>query len=150
VPQSLARVYVQIVFSTKNRNPWIDEEIESQLHAYMAEVMRACGCPVMAINGTEDHVHILCTLARVITMADLVEEVKKRSSKWIKTRDERYESFAWQNGYGAFSVGERGLETVIAYIEKQKEHHRNKTFRDEYREFLDFHRIDYDERYVWD
>jgi REP element-mobilizing transposase RayT len=150
MPQSLARVLVHIIFSTKNRQGFIKPEIESELFAYMAKVLQACGCPSLVINGTQDHVHILCSLSRTTAMCDLVEEVKKRSSKWAKTQSESLSDFAWQAGYGVFSIGESGVGRVRRYIKQQKEHHRQSNFQEEYRDFLERNHVEFDERYMWD
>jgi REP element-mobilizing transposase RayT len=150
MPHSLAKVVLHIVFSTKHRAPFIRPEIEKELHAYQAAICRAQGSPALIINGAEDHVHILCRLSRTIAICDLLEEVKKRSSKWIKYKGKEYKDFAWQNGYWAASVGERGIERVRRYIANQKEHHRKKSFKQEHRETLGRHGVEFDERYVWD
>lgn len=150
MPQSLARVLVHIIFSTKNRLRFIKPKIENELFAYQAAVLRECGSPALIINGTEDHVHILCSLSRTMALCDLLEEVKKRSSKWIKTKGPEYREFAWQSGYGVFSIGESGVEELKRYIAGQKERHRNRTFQEEYRDILKRYQIEYDERYVWD
>ena len=151
MPQSLSQIYIHLVFSTKNHKPFVDETIQPELYAYIAKILYdECSSPAKIIGGVEDHVHILLNLSRTCTIAHLVEMVKKRSSKWMKTKGEKYRSFQWQIGYGVFSVSRSGLEAVTKYISSQKEHHRRKTFKDEFRGFLDKHRIDYDERYVWD
>jgi len=116
----------------------------------MASIFRSLKSPALAIDGMPDHVHALFALSRVNSIADLVEEVKTDSSKWIKTKGSEFRNFHWQNGYGAFSVGQSELENVKRYIHSQKEHHRRLTFQDEYRKFLNDHGIKYDERYVWD
>ena len=116
----------------------------------MASIFRALKSPSLAIDGMTDHVHILFSLGRVITIADLVEEVKTESSKWIKTKGSEFKSFHWQKGYGAFSIGQSNLATLKRYILGQKKHHQRVTFQDEYRKFLKAYGIDYDERYVWD
>ncbi len=150
MPQSLSSILIHLVFSTKKREPYITPEIEPELHAYLAAVFRECHSPALTINGTADHVHTLFTLSRTITVADLVEEVKKRSSKWAKTKGGTYRNFQWQSGYGAFSVSQSNAAAVKKYITGQKEHHRRKTFEEEYRSFLEKYGIAYDERYVWD
>jgi putative transposase len=149
MPQSLSRVVVHIIFSTKDRQRLINPEIEKELFAYMATILNEHGAQPIKIDGTEDHVHILCGLPRTMALCDLLEKVKKRSSKWIKTKGPQYSRFSWQGGYGVFSVGEYGIERVTRYITNQKNHHRMVTFKDEFREFLDRYRIEYDERYVW-
>jgi REP element-mobilizing transposase RayT len=150
MPQSLASVWVHLVFSTRHRRPFIRPEIERELHPYLATVFRSLDSHTLSINGTEDHVHVLFRLGRKISLAKLVEEVKTSSSKWIKTKGPEYKEFHWQNGYGAFSIGQSGVEALQKYIANQKEHHRRKTFEEEFRAFLGKYQIEYDERYVWD
>ena len=150
MPQSLSSVLVHLIFATKNREPFITAEIEPELHAYLATVLRECGSPALLINGTTDHVHILFALSRRMALADLVEEVKKRSSKWIKTKGSGFRNFQWQAGYGAFSVGQSNVDALKKYIAGQKEHHRRRTFQDEFRTFVEKYEVEYDERFVWD
>ncbi len=150
MPQSLSSILIHLIFSTKNREPFISPEIETELYPYMASIFKAIKSPALIINGTSDHLHTLFSLSRVITIANLVEEVKTESSKWIKTKGTEFRDFHWQNGYGAFSIGQSQVPSVKRYIERQKEHHRRITFQDEYRKFLKLYRVDYDERYVWD
>ena len=150
MPQSLARLHVHLIFSTKNRKRLIFGDIRDSLHAYRATVLQNRGCSPVLINSVEDHVHILFDLARTVTVSSTVEEVKKASSKWIKTQGAAFASFAWQAGYGAFAVSESNVPAVRDYIAGQQEHHRKKSFQDEYRAFLVRHRVDSDERYVWD
>jgi putative transposase len=150
MPQSLARLHIHLIFSTKNRERLISDDVRDSLHAYMATVLQNMGCPPVLINSVEDHVHILFDLARTVPVSATVEEVKKASSKWIKTQGAPFASFAWQAGYGAFAVSESNVPAVRDYIAGQREHHRKKTFQDEYRAFLVRHGIDFDERYVWD
>ena len=150
MPQSLVKNYVHIVFSTKNRQPFIDQSIKEELHAYLGGTCKELGCPVLAVGGVEDHVHILCTLSRNMALSELVGKVKANSSKWIKTKGEQYANFYWQNGYGAFSVNPTETEVVIKYIQNQEEHHKKRTFQEEYRLFLKKYKVEYDERYVWD
>ncbi len=147
MPQSLASILVHLIYSTKNREPFITPEIESELHPYLASVFRAMECPSIIINGTADHVHSLFRLARTVALCDVVEEVKKRSSKWIKTKGPEFAAFQWQAGYGAFSIGESGVPAVKQYIAGQKEHHKTKTFQDELRTFLKKYGVEYDEQY---
>jgi putative transposase len=150
MPQSLSSLLIHLVFSTKNREPFITTEIEIELHPYMAKILRELKSPSLAIDGTNDHIHILLSLARVMTIADLVEEVKTGSSKWIKTKGREFRSFHWQKGYGAFSIGQSNVEATRRYIRNQKQRHSRVTFQDEYRKFLKAYGIDYDERFVWD
>lgn len=150
MPQSLSSILIHLVFSTKNREPFITRTIEPELHPYMATVFRALKSPSLAIDGTADHVHILFSVGRVISVADMVEEVKTESSKWIKTKGLEFRNFHWQAGYGAFSIGQSSVSALKRYIRSQKPHHRRVTFQDEYRKFLKRYEIPYDERYVWD
>lgn len=150
MPQSLSSILIHLVFSTKNREPFITPAIEAELHPYMAKIFRDLKSPSLAIDGTSDHVHILFSLARIITIADLVEEVKTSTSKWIKTKGREFRNFHWQKGYGGFSIGQSNVGLLKRYIRDQKAHHRRITFQDEYRKFLKSYGIDYDERYVWD
>ena len=150
MPQSLARLHVHLVFSTKNREPIITDTVRDSLHAYMGTVFQNLGCHPVLINSVEDHVHLLFELARTVSISQAVEDVKKSSSKWIKIQGPTFTNFAWQSGYGAFAVSESNVEAVRKYIAGQREHHRTKTFQEEYRQFLDRHRIAFDEKYVWD
>jgi len=150
MPQSLARLHIHLVFSTKNRERIITDDVRSALHAYMATVLQNLACAPVLINSVEDHAHLLFDLARTISISQAVEDVKKSSSKWIKTQGPEFAGFAWQAGYGAFAVSESNVETVRAYIANQREHHRTKTFQEEYRAFLERHNVAFDERYVWD
>ncbi|MDH4202128.1 MAG: IS200/IS605 family transposase [Phycisphaerae bacterium] len=148
--QSLAQKYVHIVFSTKERYPFIETDIEPQLYAYMAGTIKQMeGIPCL-INGTADHIHILSTLPRTVTLAKYIEGIKRPSSRWLKTKGGMYEKFAWQNGYGAFSVSSSRVEAVKRYIAGQEEHHRTVTFKEEFLEFLRKYKVEYDERYLWD
>ncbi len=148
--QSLASLHVHLVFSTKNRDPAISEAIRESLHAYMATVLQNLGCAPVLINSVEDHVHLLFDLGRTVAVSKVVEDVKKASSKWIKTQGPEFRVFAWQAGYGAFAVSESNVEAVRRYIADQREHHRKISFQEEYRRFLERHRIAFDERYLWD
>jgi len=150
MPQSLASILVHVTFSTKNRARFIDPGIERELYPYLASICQACDSPSHAVGGVEDHVHIALTLGRTISLADLLGKIKASSSKWIKTKGAPYASFAWQNGYGAFSIGRSQLPALKRYIANQREHHRRQTFQEEFREFLKRYQVAYDERYVWD
>ena len=148
--QSLTKMIVHIVFSTKHRLPMIDAGIAPELHAYIGGICHAMECTPIKIGGYTDHVHVLCQLSKKITLAELLEEIKKRSSKWIKTKGEQYQAFYWQNGYGVFSVSPKQVDQVIDYISHQEEHHARLSFQDEYRQFLNQYQITFDENYVWD
>ena len=150
MPQSLSSILIHLIFSTKNREPFLTPEIELELYPYLGSIFKAMQSPALIINGTSDHIHTLLLLSRVVTIADLVEEVKTGSSKWIKTKGREFRNFHWQSGYGAFSIGQSQVPTVRRYITRQKEHHRRVSFQDEYRKFLKVYEVEYDERYVWD
>ena len=150
MPQSLDKTLIHIVFSTKYREPTISLEVKPRLHAYLATVCRNAGCFCYRVGGVEDHVHLLIGLSRTITIASLVEELKTTSSKWMKLQSPELSAFAWQRGYGVFSVDQNSQARVIAYIDNQEQHHRSTSFQDEYRRVLADHDLAYDERYVWD
>ncbi|TXD76535.1 IS200/IS605 family transposase [Algoriphagus ratkowskyi] len=147
--QSLVKNYVHIIFSTRNRQPYIIQEYEDELFKYLGGVCKAHECTPIQVGGHLDHVHILCLLSKRMTIADLLEEVKTDSSKWMKKRANELRDFYWQDGYGAFSVNPSQVDTVTDYIKNQREHHQRKSFQDEYRAFLKKYKVDYDERYVW-
>jgi putative transposase len=150
MPQSLAQVYLHLVFSTKNRAAFLkDKDIQQRLHAYLAGICKKLESPSLKVGGVEDHVHILCRFGRKQSIADLVRELKRESSKWM-TREHGLRDFEWQAGYGAFSVSPSHVDGLIAYIENQEEHHRRESFQDEVRRLLRKYKVEYDERYVWD
>jgi putative transposase len=149
--QSLARLWTHLIFSTKDRFPFLsDKAIRADMHAYLATVLRTHECETLLVGGVEDHVHALYVLSRNFSIATVVKEIKRTSSSWIKLISRRQAKFHWQSGYGAFSVSQSHLNQVIRYIERQEQHHRRVTFQDEYRAFLKKYGIEYDERYVWD
>jgi putative transposase len=151
MPQSLAKVLVLIVFSTKNRSPFLsDKNVREEMHAYLGGTCNDLDCPVMTVGGVADHVHILCALSRNLSIAKVVGDIKRGSSKWIKTKGRMLTKFAWQNGYGVFSVGKSEVDRVRQYIKGQEDHHKKKTFQDEYRAFLNEYEVNFDERYLWD
>lgn len=150
MPQSLSKVYVHLSFSTKNRYPFIDGAIKERLWDYLGGICKSLECEPVQIGGHNDHVHILCLLSKKIAQVKLVEEVKKSSSKWIKTIDSKYDKFYWQDGYGIFSVNPSEVNVVIEYIKNQEEHHKKRTFQEEFLAFLKKYNVEYDERYLWD
>ncbi|MDR3339302.1 MAG: IS200/IS605 family transposase [Candidatus Symbiothrix sp.] len=150
MPQSLSKVYVHITFSTKKRLPLIDEFINERLWEYLGGICKGLECNPIQIGGHHDHVHILCLLSKKITQIKLLEEIKKQSSKWIKTIDSKYHKFYWQDGYGIFSVNPSEIEIVVNYIKNQAEHHQKRNFQDELLAFLKKYNMEYDERYLWD
>ena len=148
--QSLVKNLVHLVYSTKNRQPWISREFRDGLFAYQAGIFKEWESPAVAIGGTEDHVHALFSLSKNHALKKIVEEVKKGSSKWMKTNGPRNAEFYWQAGYGAFSVSQSSEPRVKNYIRNQDEHHRKMTFQDEVRALFRRHQVEFDERYVWD
>jgi len=148
--QSLVKNYVHIVFSTKYREPLIFPPYDKELHSYLGRICTELECPALKIGGYTDHIHILCRLSKKISLMKLIEIIKSQSSKWMKTKGESLKNFYWQNGYGAFSVDPGGVNRVIAYIDTQYEHHTNKTFQKEYKTLLKKHKVEFNERYVWD
>ena len=150
MPQSLARNLVHLVYSTKNRQPWIPKEHRDALDAYQAGIFQEWDSPALLIGGVEDHVHALFSLSKNWALKKIVEEVKKGSSKWMKANGPRNLDFCWQAGYGAFSVSQSNEESVKRYIENQERHHKRLTFQDELRALFQRHKIEFDERYVWD
>ena len=147
--QSLSHLLVHSVFSTKDRRPFLrSEESRNEIYAYMAGILKNLECHPIKIGGVEDHVHMLSSLSKNIAFSELIGRIKGSSSKRLKEKG--VQGFAWQNGYGAFSVSESAAEAVILYITNQAEHHRKFSFQEEVRELLKRHRITFDERYVWD
>ncbi len=146
--QSFSKFYSHIVFHTKNNVKFIREDIEDELYSYMGGILRNCKSIPFQIGGTSDHIHVLCTLPRTMTPAGLAEEIKKSSSKWIKTKGSHYRDFYWQEGYGGFSVGWSQIETVKRNISNQKQHHGKVSFIVEYKRLLDENGVDFDERYL--
>jgi len=153
MPQSLSQLWVHIIFSTKERYPFLKESaIQERLHDYIKAICHKQKCNAVIVGGVEDHVHILASLHKSITLSALVEEIKKSSSKWIKTLDvskDILSQFYWQSGYGAFSVSQSNLEPVSLYIKNQHQHHKKQNFQDELRKILTLHKIAYDEKYLW-
>jgi REP element-mobilizing transposase RayT len=148
--QSLVKNLVHLVYSTKSRQPWIPDDHAAALFAYQAGIFKHWDSPALIIGGVEDHVHALFSLSKNHPLKKVVEEVKKGSSKWMKIDGPRIAEFYWQAGYAAFSVSESNVEAVKRYIETQKEHHRKMNFQDELRAMFRKHKVQFDERYVWD
>jgi REP element-mobilizing transposase RayT len=149
--QSLAKNLVHLVYSTKHRMKWILELSQESLWAYQAGIFRDWDSPAIVMGGVDDHVHALFLLSKNHALKKIVEEVKKGSSKWMKTAEGTgNQDFAWQGGYGAFSVSQSNEPEVKKYIQNQAEHHRKMTFQDELRALLRKHGIEFDECYLWD
>jgi REP element-mobilizing transposase RayT len=148
--QTLVSLYVHIIFSTKHRQNIILERDEPDLYAYIGGILNNNKSKLLAGNGTANHSHLLVSMAKTLALSELVGDIKRDSSVWIKSRGLRYSKFHWQDGYGAFSVGHTQLPAVKRYIARQKEHHATVSFKDEFRYFLKKYGVDYDERFVWD
>jgi len=149
--QSLVQVYLHIVFSTKQRRPFLaDKDLRKNVHAYLAGTCRNLKCPALIIGGVEDHVHILCRFGKTIDIAELIRELKRSSSVWVKEQDQRLGDFHWQSGYGAFSVSPSHVPGLKEYIGNQEEHHATESFQDEFRRLCERYGVEIDERYVWD
>jgi REP element-mobilizing transposase RayT len=148
--QSLAKIVVHLIFSTKDRVPVLTPAARGELNAYMVGILRELDSSALLVNSVADHAHILFVLSKNVALAKAVEEVKKGSSKWLKTKGAEFADFHWQNGYGGFSVSESNVAAVKRYIADQEEHHRHKTFQEEFRAFLQRYGVEYDEQYVWD
>ena len=146
--QSLAKIYIHVIFHTKEDGPTIGQEHIKRMHQYVGKLVNTTGCQVLCVGGTENHVHALVMFSKTETVAHLIEEMKRNSSRWIKTLTPVYEKFAWQGGYAAFSVSQSQVDNVVRYINNQEEHHKKQSFREEYIEFLKLYHIDYDEKYV--
>jgi len=140
---------VHLIFHVKNNIGLIRAEDEKELYAYMGGVIKSSNSIPVNINGTEDHVNVLCIMSKNISLSDLMEDIKKNSSRWIKTKGTHYQNFAWQGGYAGFSVSQSKVDVVSRYIDNQKEHHKHQTFREEYIQFLKEYGIEYNEDYLW-
>ena len=137
-----------MIFHVKSTSPTIEDGDLGRLHAYIGKVVNTTGCHVLCVGGTSNHIHALVMFSKTETVAHLIEEMKRNSSRWLKTISPKYNDFAWQGGYGAFSVSQSQVDTVMNYINNQAEHHKRQSFKDEYLEFLRLYKIEYDERYV--
>jgi REP element-mobilizing transposase RayT len=151
MPQALAPIYLHVVFSSKERRPFLqDRGIRDEVHHYLGGACNKLDCPVLRVGGVADHVPLLCRLGRTISVADLVKELKRDSSQWIKTKGRDLREFSWQSGYGAFSISPGHVEAVRHYVANQPEHHRGESFQDEFRRLLTKYGLAWDERSVWD
>lgn len=151
MPQSFSAVYIHLVFSTKERRPFLrDRAIREALHAFLGAASKQLECAPLRVGGVEDHVHLLCRLGRTITQADWVKEIKRVSSVWLKEQSRDYLDFQWQTGYATFSVSQSNLPELTRYVAEQEEHHKKMNFQDELRALLRKHEVEWDERYIWD
>ncbi len=149
--QSLTQIYLHIVFSTKNRHPYLMEKtLRSQMHAYLAGICKNQECPALIVGGVEDHVHLLFRFSKNISVSSFLRELKRDSSKWVKTESPALSDFHWQLGYGAFSISPSHVDLLKRYIANQEEHHKRETFQDEFQRLCKKYGVPIDERYVWD
>jgi putative transposase len=147
--QTLTSLIVHVVFSTKNRQPLIAPTAEPELYAYLAGTAKNLDSRRLVVGGTENHLHLLVSQSKKVALCHLMEQIKKSSSKWIKTKGSAFETFGWQDGYGAFTIGESQVEAVRHYIAGQKERHKRQSFEQEFEALLKKYRVQYDERYLW-
>ena len=151
MPQSLSKIYVHLVFSTKGRTETIPKTHLAEVHAYVAEIFNNHGCPAIQVGGTANHIHILFLLGKQANLSEIVRTVKSSTTRWINEKNGNpFNRFFWQEGYGAFSVSNSHVDAVIAYIKGQEEHHRKVSFQDEFRKICQLYKAELDERYAWD
>ena len=147
--QTLVSLMLHVIFSTKNREPIITLEVEPELFAYMGGILKNHESRLLDAGGTADHVHLLISQSKNISLSSLMKDVKKDSSSWIKTKGREFRNFHWQDGYGGFSIGKSDIPELRKYIETQKEHHKKRSFQEELIQFLDEYGMEYDIRYLW-
>ena len=150
MPQSLAKVYLHVIFSSKNREPLLNDEWRDELFRVIGGATNNLGCQSLVVGGVTDHVHILFQLGRTITIADAIGKIKSTSSSWVNQNHAGQMPFHWQAGYAVFSVSQSNVDAVREYIRQQAKHHATQSFQDELREWLRRYEIEWDERYVWD
>jgi len=151
VPRSFSSVQLHIVFSTKDRHPFFtDVQLRDEVHRYLGGVSNNLGCKPLIIGGVADHVHLLANLGKTVSQSEYIKELKRVSSMWIKQRDRRLSEFAWQGGYGAFSVDRTSIDRVRHYVATQEEHHKKVSFQDEFRAILKEYGLECDEKYLWE
>ena len=146
--QSLSKIYLHLIFHVKSDSPKIKEADIARVCAYIGQLIKVAGCDNIIVGGMPDHIHALFVLSRNVAVAQVVEEIKRNSSRWLKGVDDDYRFFAWQRGYGVFSVSQSGIDGAIRYIAHQHEHHHKLSFADEYRRLLDLYKVDYDEKFL--
>jgi len=147
--QTLTKLLVHVVFSTKHRAPLITAGVTDELHKYLCGISRNHESPALAVGGMPDHVHLLISQSNNIAVAPLLQNLKKDSSKWIKTKGADFADFAWQEGYGAFTIGESQIPALTRYIDNQANHHPTLSFQDEFRAILKKYNVPFDEQYIW-
>jgi len=151
MPQSLVQIYTHLVFATKHRTPFLrDIEFRNRTHRYLAGICKNLNSPALLVGGVEDHVHLLCRLGKTINVANMIRDLKRDSSKWVKIEQPQLADFHWQQGYGAFSISPSHVDSLKGYIANQEEHHRQESFQEEFRRLCKKYGMEIDERYVWD
>ena len=150
MPQSLAKMYIHAVFGTKHRVPWLIDRIRPELYALMGGCLRLLDCQPVRIGGVSDHAHLLFRLSKTHALSKVIERVKTDSSVWLKTQGGNFEDFTWQNGYGAFSIGQLGLDCAVQYVANQEVHHKRLSFKEEMRQIFLAHELEYNEKYFWE
>jgi len=143
-------LHYHFVFSTKHREPWISQTVEERVWSFLGGIARENKLVPILVGGMPDHIHMAVGAPPTITVSKVIQQIKGGSSKWIKDAFPNMRGFAWQDGYGAFSVSKSNMPTLNAYIQNQRDHHRTRTFQEEFLELLRRHEIEYDERYIWD
>jgi putative transposase len=143
-------LYYHLIFSTKNREPWIRHDVESRVWSYMGGIACDNRMTPIQIGGMPDHVHAVVALPTTLSLSEAVKQLKGGSSKWVKDAVPGLKGFTWQDGYAGFTVSKSSLSEVVTYVKNQREHHRVKTFQEEYVAFLERHEIEYDPKYLWD
>ena len=151
MPQSLSKIYIHLVFSTKGRTESIPKTHLAEVYAYVAEIFNNHGCPAIQVGGTANHIHILFLLGKQVNLSEIVRTVKSSTSRWINEKNNNpFHKFLWQDGYGAFSVSNSHVDAVVKYIQDQEEHHKKVSFQDEFRRICELYNAGLDERYAWD
>jgi REP element-mobilizing transposase RayT len=150
MPYTSSNLLVHLIFSTKRRGRLIKPDLKGGLFAYMGGIIREMHGVALIVNGTEDHIHILIRVPPVLGIAEVTRVLKANSSRWVHEKWVDHREFAWQTGYGAFSVSESNVPAVMKYIAEQEEHHQRRTFQEEYLEFLRKNHMVIDEKYLWD
>jgi putative transposase len=147
--QSLSNILVHIVFSTKERRSWLNDAINNDLYPYITKTLNIYGCNTLKIGGIDNHIHILCVLSKNYALSEVIEKIKNSSSKWIKSKGEKYKNFYWQKGYGVFSISPSHKNVVINYIANQAQHHKQTSFEEELENILKKYNVEYDQKYLW-
>ncbi len=149
MPNTFSKIYIHLIFAVKGRHGIIQKSWETDLFKYITGIITNKNQKLLAINGYKDHIHILLNIKPNISLSDLVRDIKNNSTKYINNKKYTKGKFSWQEGFGAFSYSESQLPNIIKYINNQKEHHKRRTFKEEYQKFLEKYKINYDEKYLF-